>query len=146
MACTKHYKQLEKLKFIPIAIKNNDYLSLTKLADAISQLDKEVCIIASSDFTHYGPNYGFTPFVHAIKDNIDRLDGKALDLIKNFDSKELFKYSKKTTICGIAPITTTIEATKKLGATKARKLSYYTSGDITKDYKNAVGYASLIFE
>lgn len=137
---------LDKIKFIPILIKNYDYITLTKLADAISTLDKEVTIIASSDLTHYGPNYGFTPFLHAIKDNIQRLDSKALDLIKDFNSKEFLKHSKKTTICGTAPIITTIEAARGLGARKARTLNYYTSGDVTKDYKNAVGYASVIFE
>lgn len=138
--------QLDKIKILPILIKNYDYSTLTKLAKAISELDKNITIIASSDFTHYGPNYGFTPFLHAIKDNIYRIDGKALDLIKEFNSQEFLKYSSKQTICGVAPIITAMQATKKLGAEKARTLSYYTSGDITEDYKNAVGYASLIFE
>jgi len=138
--------KLDKIRFIPILIKNYDYLNLTKLADAISDLDKEVCVIASSDFTHYGPNYGFTPFVHAVKDNIYRVDGKALDLIKTFNSKEFLKYSEKTTICGTGPIITTIEACRGLASKKSRILNYYTSGDVTKDYKNSVGYASVIFE
>ena len=30
-------------------------------------------------------------------------------------------------------------------ARKARLLKYYTSGDIVKDYSNAVGYASIVF-
>lgn len=137
---------LNKLKIIPILIKNYTYENIIKLADAISELDKEITIICSSDFTHYGENYGFTPFIHAIKDNIYRLDEKALELIKAFKTKDFLKYSKKTTICGAGPIATTIEASRGLGSKKARTLSYYTSGDISNDYKTSVGYASVIFE
>lgn len=137
--------KLNEIKFIPICIKSDNYKQLLNLAKAISELNEEICIICSSDFTHYGPNYNFVPFVHAVKDNIYRMDEKAIDLIKDFNSKEFYNYTKKLTICGKAPIIVAMEACRLLGAKKADLLSHYTSGDLS-NYENAVGYASFVFK
>lgn len=139
---------LNQLKILPILIKSQSYEDCLKLGKAISQLAKEksICIIASSDFTHYGPSYGFVPFLSKVKENLYELDKKAINYIEKLKSKEFYNHSRKTTICGAFTIITAIEACKILGAKKAKLLNYYTSGDIANDYKNAVGYASISFE
>ena len=133
---------------VPIVVSSVDYDSCIKLAKAIAPLlkEKKVCVIASSDFTHYGPAYGFLPFTKNIKQNLYALDKQAISCILKLNSQEFYKKAMNTTICGYAPIIIGIEIAKKLGAQKASLLKYYTSGDITNDYSNAVGYASIAFE
>jgi len=117
-----------------------------KLKKTIS--GKKVIFITSSDFTHYGPNYGFVPFSSDIKENMYKLDSSAIDFIKNLDSKGFLEYvgSKELTICGYYPIYALIEIAKAFGYKKAELLKYYTSGDIVKDYSNSVGYASILIK
>lgn len=141
--------KLKDIKFLPIIVGYSEYNECLKLADAITDTDKNICVIASSDFTHYGPNYGYLPFVHAKKENIYNLDSEAINFVKKLDSKGFFEYKnkRKATICGAGPIIVAIEAVKSLGAKSGKLLSYYTSADITnKDYTNAVGYAAIVFK
>jgi len=58
----------KNFKFVPISI-NPIYFDLKtckeigeKIADVTKKLKRKVLIIASSDFTHYGSMYGYTPF------------------------------------------------------------------------------------
>lgn len=135
---------LDKLKFLPICIKNNNYEKLMQLAKALSECE-DICVICSSDFTHYGQVYNFVPFIHSKKENLYDMDAKAINYIKELNTEEFFKYAKTTTICGQASITVLVEYCKLMNA-KAHLLSYYTSGDVLHDYDNAVGYASIIFK
>jgi len=113
-----------------------------------NEIKKSIIIIASSDFTHYGPAYGYTPFSKDIKKNIYSLDKGAIDKIKALDSGKFLGYveEKQATICGQMPIAAIISAMKAEKAKKAELLRYYTSGDVIGDYSNAVGYASIIFK
>jgi AmmeMemoRadiSam system protein B len=45
--------------------------------------------------------------------------------------------------CGYGPVTAVLRASKKLGATHAKLLSYQTSGDTTGDKRAVVGYAAI---
>ncbi|MCL6500939.1 MAG: AmmeMemoRadiSam system protein B [Candidatus Pacearchaeota archaeon] len=136
-------------KIVPIVVSTLDYEMIVKVASKIANVCKEegkkVCIVASSDFTHYGPNYGFLPFpASEARTKLKELDRKAINHILGLGGKEFYKEATKTTICGAGAITLAIEACKSMGAKKAELLKYYTSGDIAKDYRNAVGYASIV--
>ena len=141
---------LEKIKIVPIIVSPD--LKYEEIADSIKktidELKRNVCIITSSDFTHYGINYGYMPFTTDVKKNLYELDKKAIDSIKRLDAHDFIGYTEQTgaTICGKYPIAVMISLTKLLNAKKVRLLHYYTSGDISGDYNNAVGYASIVFE
>jgi len=141
-----------KIKIVPIALSLDDYEECAGLAEIlekiIKKLKRKICVIASSDFTHYGAGYGFVPFSgtdEKVKKKLYEMDGKAIKLIEKMKSEEFFEASRNMTICGAAPIAVAIELCKKLGAKKAKLLKYYTSGDISGDYSASVGYASMIF-
>ncbi len=142
--------RLENLKFGALIISHDqDYVKVSKaIAKTIKQSSKKICIIASSDFTHYGISYGYLPFTENKKENIHKLDKDAIVHILKIDSYGFLDYinEKKATICGKLPIATMLETCRLLGANKAKLLNYYTSGDITNDYNNSVGYASIIVE
>lgn len=138
-------------KIIPIVVATGDYEKCVEAATAIVKVLREmkrekICIIASSDFTHYGYSYGFVPFTGNVKQNLYNWDKKCITQILKLDSKSFYKEAIKTTICGTAPIVMAIEIAKALKAKRASLLKYYTSGDVWNDYKNAVGYASIAIE
>ncbi|MBC8495662.1 AmmeMemoRadiSam system protein B [archaeon] len=138
------------LKFSALIISHDrDYKEVSKaIAETIKQSNKKICIIASSDFTHYGVNYGYLPFTENKKENLHKLDNSAIAHILNIDPYGFLEYAneKKATICGKLAIATLLETCKLLGANKTELLSYYSSGDLTNDYDNSVGYASIIVE
>lgn len=108
---------------------------------------KRIIIIASSDFTHYGFSYGFVPFQTNVKENLYKLDKEAIKLVEKLDAAAFLDYIKETeaTICGSNAVAAAVETAKMMRAKEARLLQYYTSGDIVNEYRNAVGYASIVF-
>jgi AmmeMemoRadiSam system protein B len=138
---------LDKLRILPIIVSDDvDYQKLAKdIVKTIKESGKKVCIIASSDFTHFGLNYGFFPFHKDAKENMYKLDNGAIEHILKLNSYKFLDYVKETgaTICGRNPIAVIIDICKELGAKKAKLLHYYTSGDVVGDYGNAVGYAAI---
>jgi len=119
-----------------------------QIADSIvksaKKLGRKIMIIASSDFTHYGPAYGYVPFKNDVKKSMHSLDSRAIKFIEKSDAKRFIEYAEKTgaTICGQMPIAALASA---MAPRKGKLMKYYTSGDIIGDYSNAVGYASVIF-
>ncbi|MFQ3549740.1 MAG: AmmeMemoRadiSam system protein B [Armatimonadota bacterium] len=106
------------------------------LANAIAETikDKSAVIIASTDMNHY-ENQNTT----MKKDNL------VLDKLLALDSKGMLEavHNTPVSMCGSTAVAVAISASLKLGATKAEKLCYYTSGDITGDMDHVVGYASV---
>ena len=54
---------LPKARIVPILVgdlKPEDVRTLAGLLEPL--LDEQTLLVVSSDFTHYGPNYGFVPF------------------------------------------------------------------------------------
>ncbi len=47
-------------------------------------------------------------------------------------------------MCGVIPTTVTLVASLALGASSVELIRYATSGDVTGDYVQVVGYASFI--
>ena len=139
--------KLREIKIVPLAISDYDTNLCRSLGDTLTDISEDICVIASSDFTHYGPNYNYTPFLHNKKESMYNLDAGAIDFIKKMDTEGFLNYvrKKRATICGAGAVASCIEIMRNLGMKKADLLNYYTSGDVLKDYTNAVGYASIKF-
>lgn len=137
---------MEKIRFIPITVSHDKDLKQLSidLMESIMDLNRTVTFIASSDFTHYGRNYRFLPFTSDVPQRLNDLDGGAIKLIKELNAEGFSKYIEETmaTICGTQTIYLLLNMLKK---TKGELLQYYQSGDLTGDYKNTVGYASIVF-
>lgn len=127
-------------KIVPVILKNYDFKVCKNLAETIFKANKKlkgkIIALASSDFTHSGPGYGFFGNM-----NVDK---KAISEILKFDAEKFMNIAEQTTICGSGAIAVTIELSKLLGAKKARMLDYYNSAEIMPS-ENRVGYASIVF-
>ncbi len=133
----------ESVKIVPISIAHlseDDAIALSSdLGQAIgtSLAGKSAVVIASTDFTHYESRASA-----AAKDAV------AIDQILKLDGPSLLRevYGRSITMCGVAGTAVMLEACKALGAKRARKLAYYTSGDVTGDTSQVVGYGALSIE
>jgi len=137
---------LKDFKVVIILVGYLNYNEYDEVAQILKKyIDDDTLIIASSDFTHYGSRFDYTPFTKDIKENLHKLDKEGIDLIANLDFNGFQKYLDKTeaTICGRAPISLLIKLLQ--GKAEGKLLKYYTSGDLENDYSNSVGYASIVF-
>ncbi|HOJ97185.1 MAG TPA: AmmeMemoRadiSam system protein B [Methanospirillum sp.] len=101
---------------------------------ALEKYQKPVKIVASSDFSHY---------VSAEKAYRD--DHYAIEALIHMDVAEFFSriQSHNITACGYGPIGCMIEVLKTRGKTRCDLLEYTTSGEVSGDYDQVVGYAAL---
>lgn len=137
--------RIKDLRIAPIMVADTKFEKIGKaIQEAVKELGRKAVIICSSDFTHYGFNYGYAPFDEDVKENMEKLDGGAIKLIEKTDPKGFLDYTEKTgaTICGKCGISVLLWLMK---GKKAELLKYYTSADIIGDYDHAVGYASIVF-
>lgn len=138
-------ERIKEIKFVPLIVGQEDpIMTAEKVSNALEKYGKNVMIIVSSDFTHYGENYGYVPFVYNVREEMYNLDKKAISFILDMDPEGFMKYCEKTkaTICGRNAIAVMLKLFEDKGY-NASLLQYYTSGDIMDDYSNAVGYASI---
>jgi AmmeMemoRadiSam system protein B len=106
------------------------------VADAIEGDPERPLLVASSDMSHYVPD--------AVARKKDRL---AIDRMLALDPEGLYATvrSERISMCGVLPATVVLFAARRLGATSARLIRYATSGDVSRDFEQVVGYAGLAF-
>ena len=68
------------------------------LARTIRDSGKSVCIIASSDFTHFGPNYGYVPFKQGAAAKVKKQDMEAIEMIKHADAEAFMNFITKISV------------------------------------------------
>jgi len=138
---------LKNFEIVPMVVgqvKNPDSENIAKTLRGLIKEDDVV--VASSDFTHQGPRFGYVPYRENVKKNIRDLDMGAVDRILKKSSQEFVRYVEDTeaTICGSHPISILLDMLPK--EAKGSLLIYYTSGDVLGDETDTVSYASIAFE
>ncbi|BAT71518.1 conserved hypothetical protein [Thermosulfidibacter takaii ABI70S6] len=129
------------IKIVPIVIGTRNFTACTELgiaiAESIKELGEKTLIVASTDFTHYEDHK-----TAAKKDEL------AVSAILKLNPAELYRvvHEYDITMCGVMPTVATLTAAIELGATEAELVKYMTSGDITGDYQQVVGYAGIIIK
>lgn len=134
---------LADFKLVPIVCGQLDLATTMRLGGTLRKMiDDKTLVVASSDFTHFGPRFGYTPFQEDIPDSIKRLDMEAFSKIKQKNAKNFIEYVDRTgaTICGRVPIGVLLTMLPK--ESQVYLLEYDTSGRMTGDYGNTVSYLS----
>ncbi len=110
-------------------------------------------VIGSTDLTHYGPQYGFTPGgvgpagLEWAREN----DRRVLKLIETMRAEKVIEEtSSRMNACGGGAVAATVAACSAMGATKGIVLEYATSAEIMASLyqapaEDAVGYAAVVF-
>jgi AmmeMemoRadiSam system protein B len=127
-----------RARIAPVMMGQQDYRSALQLAEkikeAIKRTKRDVRIVASSDFSHY---------VTEQKAKSDDL--YAIEPLKTLDCEEFYHRveERRVTACGYGPIAAMVMVCKSLGAKSAQLIRYATSGNVTGDTREVVGYASI---
>ena len=133
-------------KLVPVTLGQLDDDVRGQVAAALGELlDGKTALVVSSDFTHYGPNFGYVPFRTDVEANLRQLDGGAIAKIVAGDADGFAAYCDETgaTICGQDSIGVLLRMLPEHFS--ACELAYDTSGNSTGDFENSVSYASLAF-
>ncbi|OGF04834.1 MAG: hypothetical protein A2509_07875 [Candidatus Edwardsbacteria bacterium RIFOXYD12_FULL_50_11] len=121
-------------KIVPIMLYDQSLASCDRLAQTIAGAVKgrdDVLLLASSDLSHY----------HS-QAEAKRLDKLVMDAVGKFDPEKLAGdlAFEKCEACGGGPMVTVMLACRYLGADRSVVYDYRTSGDVTGDKGQVVGY------
>ncbi|MGD8753107.1 MAG: AmmeMemoRadiSam system protein B, partial [Anaerolineales bacterium] len=96
---------------------------------------RSAILVASTDLSHF---YS--------QDMANRLDKQVLSQVEAFDPEGVLRVEQqgKGFACGRGALAAVMWAAKGLGADTARVLKYATSGDVTGDLLQVVGYAAAV--
>jgi len=109
-------------------------------------MDAETLLVISSDFTHYGDDFSYTPFGKGGGEDVRRRvaasDDEAFGLMAKGDADGFAAFIKRTgaTICGHVPIELALRAFPK--GTSLVRMKYATSSDESGDYSRFVCYVA----
>jgi AmmeMemoRadiSam system protein B len=144
-------------RLLPILTPPSD--SAVHLGEIIASLiasddERKIVCIGSTDLTHYGPRYGFTPMgsgKDALKWAAEVNDRMFLNLALKMKPQELLSSAAENlNACGPGAAAATVAAAKALGKTKGILLAHTNSSEIMlqkmgSSSRESVGYAAVIF-
>ncbi|MFO7989873.1 MAG: AmmeMemoRadiSam system protein B, partial [Desulfotignum sp.] len=120
----------------------------TMAVEAAETLNRHIRVIGSTDMTHYGQNFGFTPAGPA-RDAVDWVktenDAAGIEAMKAMEDKAILAQGlDHHNMCCPGAVAATAAAATKMGATKPRLLDYATSFDKNPS-DSFVGYTGLLY-
>jgi MEMO1 family protein len=134
-------------RLVPVLVGQLGPGDVQAAADLLRPLaDEHTLVLVSSDFTHYGPRFGYQPFPPGsqVAEHIRALDEGAIERILAKDAEGFLAYQADTgiTICGYRPIAILL---RMLGpGARVERVAYAASGALTGDWSNSVSYAGLV--
>ncbi|NMA43017.1 MAG: AmmeMemoRadiSam system protein B [Oligosphaeraceae bacterium] len=137
---------LPQAKILPLIVGTMQVEPLRAAAKAIkSAWDANTLLLISSDFTHYGDNFGYRPFANRHQEQVRKMDLQAFALLQKQEPDAFMDFLAKSgaTICGhyaLALMLYMLDADAGL-----RLLHYCNSADNPRDnnfvcYLAAAGY------
>lgn len=125
------------IAILPISLASPALTSVSSLGTALGTLAKEsrLLFVASTDFSHY-----------IAQREAEERDQLALSEIARVNPEGLVAIVQRLgiTMCGVLPVTTLLVAARHAGIVSATVLHYHTSGDVTGDHREVVGYGAAV--
>jgi MEMO1 family protein len=146
-------KALPRATVVPLYVGRLDREAREKAAAVLARcMAPDVVLVASSDLTHFGRNFGFEPFPvdRAVSERLRRLDFQVLESSGSLREELFLETLRETsaTVCGVEPIALMLATLRRIesgGEVFQEVLDYQTSGEITGDFHHSVSYGSLGF-
>ncbi len=120
----------------------------------LSSYEYDALIVGTTDLTHYGPRYGFTPEGVGAEANAwakDVNDKRFVDLMCQLKHDQLVaEASQYRNACSSGAAAATLGAVRALGATEGVLLEHTSSSEVLgatsgEDMPDSVGYAGIVF-
>lgn len=128
---------VDPFRLIPVMVRDQSVQVARALGKALAKVlkGKKAVMVASTDLSHF-----YT------QKQAEVLDAEMLRQVEAFDPAGVMQVEEegKGFACGRSALAAVLWAAKDLGADTARVLYHATSGDITGDYSEVVGYAAAV--
>ena len=140
-------RALPEFRLVPVLVGSLDEAWAASLAARLREhADARTLVVASSDFTHYGENYGFFPIPPddpALPDRIREFDRGLIEPILRTDPAgfEVYRRRSQCNACGAEAIRLLLRMFP--GGFRGTLLAYETSGALSGDWSSSVSYAAL---
>jgi hypothetical protein len=125
--------------FVPICLMRQDLASCREVGRAVAvgvrRTGRSAVIVASTDMSHYVPR--------AVAERKDR---QAISAMEALDAEGLLTVvrGERVSMCGPHAAAAALVAAKALGAARGQLVRYATSGDVSGEDHEVVGYAGLL--
>lgn len=139
-----------RARLVPIMV--SSFPNAHKIGECLASVaGEEIAVVGSTDLTHYGTRFGFTPKGtgnEALKWAKETNDRQMIDLILDVQPEKVFEEARNNhNACGEGAIAATLGYARTIGKTKGTLLEYTTSWDVYPERKldTFVGYAGVVF-
>lgn len=120
---------------LPVMVRSQEPFVSQALGGALAKLlhGRNALLVASTDLSHFYP-----------QEIAKSLDAEMLRCIESFSPQAVFdaEQSGRGFACGHAAVAAVLWAARDLGANQVKILKHATSGDVTGDYTQVVGYGA----
>lgn len=124
-----------EFRLIPVMVRDQTARVTRALGNALGSVlgGRSAVLVASSDLSHFFP-----------QEKAKVLDEEFLRQVENFDPEGVLRVEEEGRgfACGRAAVAAVLWAARELGANRVHLLRHATSGDVTGDYTEVVGYAA----
>ncbi len=128
----------DNYRLVPIVMGDQEEDTIGSLAEVLvaGLKGRNILMVASTDLSHF----------HSEKE-ARRLDREIQKAIESFDPERLIDILEtgRGEACGGGPTAAVMMAAKRLGAGRSKLIDYATSGEVSGDFENVVGYLSAVF-
>ena len=120
----------------------------TVIAEYAKSTGKKLRVVGSSDLTHYGPAYNFTPEgngAHAVQWVREVNDKKFLDLLQSMDGFEALSFAQtQKAACSAGGAVTALQFAREFGIEQGRLIEYSSSYE-KHPADSFVGYGGIVY-
>lgn len=123
-----------------------------KVRQVVAGYGRRVVALGSTDLTHYGPAYDFTPAgpgQDPVTWTREVNDRRMIEVMERVAAEEAVpEFRESLNACGPGAIAATLAYARAAGATGGHLLHHVTSAEVrpTAGKQNFVGYAAMVFE
>ena len=139
-------------KIVPISVRPDDVAAEfgRRVGEILKAAREPAVIMGSTDLTHYGDAYHFSPWGYgqaahrAMREN----DAALLRLAEDMAADAVVPEARRShSACGPGALAATVAAATILGAERGHLVEYTTSFDVVPDseFRMAVGYAGILY-
>lgn len=122
---------------LPVMLRDQSVAVARGLGQALARVlsGRSALLVASTDLSHFYP-----------QTTANALDAEMLNQVESFDPDGVLRVEEEGTgfACGHGALAAVLWAAKDLGANHVQVLHHATSGDVTGDYGQVVGYGAAV--
>ncbi len=117
-------------------------------ARAGESLERKICLIGSTDLTHYGPSFGFSPAgvgEEAYRWVKEENDAAIVEAMRDMDIREVLRLGREQkAACSAGAAAAAIRFAESMGSSGGRVIAYSSSYEIHPG-DSFVGYAGIVY-